>query len=73
MTNPNADLDEDADVPVRAVQALNDATRKALEAGQPVVMVRDRQLIRIVGGVVEVLKELPPLKTATVRSHVAQQ
>lgn len=50
---------EDADVPELAVRALRAATERSIAVGQPQVLVRNGQLIRIVGDQIEVLKEMP--------------
>lgn len=60
---PIADEDrEDADVPMLAEKALNEATRRSIEAGFPQVVVIDDKLVRITAAGVEVLKTLPPRK-----------
>lgn len=58
MTHSNDERDE-AEILRRGVEGLNAATRRALESGRPVVLVRDGQLVRITGDEVLVLKELP--------------
>lgn len=50
---------QDADVPVMALEALKAAQVRAQQAGHPLVLVRDGQLVRICGDTVTVLKQLP--------------
>jgi hypothetical protein len=50
----------EVDVPEQAVRALVDAHRRAVQAGYPIVMVRDGNLVREQGGKSTVLKQLPP-------------
>ncbi len=55
----NAATSEDADVPELAVKGLNDATRKAKQVGE-IVVIRSNQLLKIVHGVtVEVVRTVP--------------
>jgi hypothetical protein len=50
--------DEDADVPMQAVKGLNEATRKAMETSD-VVLVQDGNLVRITpSGEVTILKSV---------------
>ncbi len=63
----NEQNSEDADVPVLAVEGLNAATRKALQAGD-VVVVRGNQLLKISpGATIEVLRLVPGRKKVSVR------
>jgi hypothetical protein len=59
---PDADDAEDADVPQLAVQALNVATQRALDAGQTVVLVRGDKLVQITNGEIIELETLAPRK-----------
>ena len=54
-------------IPAMAVEALNAASRRAREAGLPVVVVEGNQLVRIVGTERVVLRELPPRLPVTDR------
>lgn len=55
---------EDADVPERAVAALDAASRRAIATGHTRVVVQDGQLVKIDGtGRVTVLKVMPSPKT----------
>jgi len=59
---------EDADVPVLAVKGLDEATQRAREVGE-IVVVRDNQLVKIApNGKIEVLQVLPTRKKVTVRT-----
>jgi hypothetical protein len=60
----------DADVPELALRALDEASRRAAEAGRTQVVVRGNQLVRISPAGVEVLKELPPRPRSPVRQKV---
>jgi hypothetical protein len=70
MTNP--DRHDDAVVPDQAVRGLDEATRRAREAGRPVVVVRDGQLVRLGAGEPVVLKQLPARRKVAVRRKVAK-
>lgn len=59
--------EQERDVPQRAVRALTEANRRAVAAGHPVVLVRDGQLIRLIGNQVIVLKSVPGRKRVAVR------
>jgi hypothetical protein len=65
--NPLDDDRQDADVPELAVQALTAAHQRALQAGRPLVLVRNGQLVRIDSTGVTVLKQLPARKKVAVR------
>jgi hypothetical protein len=67
MLQHDADDEEDADVPLMAVEALNAASRQAREAGYELVVVRHGNLVRVLrDGSVEVIKQLPPRQAAPV-------
>ncbi|CAN5526661.1 hypothetical protein BH11PLA2_BH11PLA2_47280 [soil metagenome] len=64
----NATNSEDADVPDLAVKGLNEATRKARQAGE-IVVVREGSLLRITQDAkVEVVRAVPGRKKVTVRT-----
>lgn len=51
---------EDDEIAALAVAALNAAQRLAMSSGEPIVIVENRQLVRIESGKRTVLMELPP-------------
>jgi 20S proteasome alpha/beta subunit len=59
---------EHAEIVKLAVAALNAATKRALESGQPVVLLKGCDLVRIENGVETVIKTLPPCQKVTVRT-----
>lgn len=63
---------EDADVPALAVEALRAAQKRAVLAGHPQVLVRNRQLVRIVGGEIVVLKQMMGRKKVVARTKSVQ-
>ena len=62
---------QEFDVPVLALQALKAANELAREAGHPRIVVRDRQLVRICGETITVLKQLPPRPKVRIRPKPA--
>ena len=73
MSDADMDLIDDEEVPRQAVKGLDEATRRALNSGRPVVVVRDGHLVRLVGGEVVVLKKLPARRKVVVRHKVADR
>jgi len=68
MNQSDSDLDAlDADVPMMAVQGLNEASKRARKSGRPIVLVRGGQLLRISAEGTIVLKDLPPRRKSLVR------
>lgn len=64
----NTVLSEDADVPALAVRGLTEATRKALLAGE-IIVVRGGNLLKITQHAsVEVIRAVPGRKKVTVRT-----
>jgi hypothetical protein len=64
----NSSTSEDVDVPALAVQGLTEATRKALLAGE-IVIVRDGNLLKIShNATVEVIRAVPGRKKVEVRT-----
>lgn len=63
---------EDEDVPELALQGLAAAQRKAEQSGQPLVLVRDGQLVRITATGVTVLKQLGGRRKVDVRTKSAR-
>ncbi len=61
------EADDERDVPNEALQALSNATRRAMDSGQPVVMVVDGSLVRIEPSGTTVLQVLPPRRKVTER------
>jgi hypothetical protein len=62
----NAEIDDDDDVPALAVQALNEATQRARQIGD-IVVVRDGYLIRLKqDSTFEVIQKVPESKKASV-------
>lgn len=59
---------EDADVPTLAVQGLNEATRKARQAGE-IIVVRGGQLLKINGdATVQIVRAVPGRKKVAMRT-----
>jgi hypothetical protein len=57
--NTVADDSQESDVPALAVRALKAAQTRARQAGRPLVLVVNRQLVRVANGQTSVLKVLP--------------
>ncbi len=72
MSVIDADPLDDIVVPAEAVQGLDEASRRTREAGRPVVVVRNGQLVRLQAGEVVVLKKLPARRKVVVRRKVAR-
>lgn len=72
MIVADLDLDDDSAVPDQAVKGLDDATRRARQAGLPVVVVRQGRLVRLGPDGELVLKELPTRRKVAVRRKAAR-
>jgi hypothetical protein len=72
----DADTDrQDAEVIQMAVDALNDAQRRAIKSGRTVILVVNGELVRFgpAGAGRVVLKKLPPRRRVSVRTQRASK
>ncbi len=63
---------QEADIPQLAVKALTEAHRRAIEAGHPLVLVKQGCLVRQGASGITVLKQLPARNRVAARTKLAR-
>lgn len=69
--SPTEEDQLDADVPTQALQALQAAHDQAVQAGYPLVVVRNGQLVRVCGDSVTIIKSVPGRKKVSFQGQTA--